>query len=296
MWLAGKRLTVAPDCTCAQRPCAVVRRYLIVLDIILREHRGDAVFHGWPERGIYQFGEEGDTAPLPALLARTNFISVINFPSRGHAVDFLADEGWHALCFDCVLDGAILQVANDQQPFLVKAFRSFARWLLTAAEALAGSSFSGEDVETEVRDTGERNPAGPDEKNQHENTPYSDDLGSEATSAHRASGRAAESNDALAARLYGAMAVALLRDGPVLLLQASTGSNSRLHTVPGAKEVCSFGILRAFDLDGGPLALRENPRLKFLRCQSLAGVVLQAARNPKPSADLIPTRQILSKL
>jgi hypothetical protein len=275
-------------------------RYLIVLDALLREHRGDAVFHGWPERGIYQFGEDAHDAPLPALLARTNFLSVVKFPSRGHAAEFLADEGWHALCFDCVVGGAVLQVADDRRTLVSLLVHNIGRWLFDLLATVGA-----DDVRTPDTSNGSSggSEGGGDERSDSTASGSSssgDKLPSatlqRANEMAHASKDAAEQTDALAARLYGAMAVALLRDGPVLLLQASAGDSGYLHSVPGAKEVCSFGVLQAFDLDGGRIKLRENPRLKFLRCLSLAGVVLQAARDPKPSADLIPTRQILSKL
>ena len=262
------------------------RRFIVVLDKVLRKHRGTTVFHGWPERGIYQLSSDAQRAPLPALLSRANFLTVLRFPSRGHAAGFLAAEDWHALCFDCVADGAVLEVKDDRGGPLMRPLASIGHWLLRMAYSILATVVGSDDDDDGDYD--------------HHDKSNIVDAGEQAekdgTAASRNGNGSISDEEKLSARLYGAMAVALMRDGPVLVLQASVGEDGRLQRVPGAVEMSSFAVTTAFDLAGQPLLLRQSCRLKLLRCQSLASVVLQAARTPVPSADLIPTRQILSKL
>lgn len=266
-------------------------RFIVVLDKVLRKHRGTTVFHGWPERGIYQLSSDAQRAPLPALLSRANFLTVLRFPSRGHAAGFLAAEDWHALCFDCVADGAVLEVKDDRGGSLMRPLASVGHWLLRMANSIlatvvvAQDEFDDGDDSVDDDHNGNSNVVDAHAQAERDGT----------TPIRNANGTFSD-EEKLSARLYGAMAVALMRDGPVLVLQASVGEDGRMQRVPGAVEMSFFAVSSAFDLAGQPLLLRQSCKLKFLRCQSLASVVLQAARTPVPSADLIPTRQILSKL
>jgi hypothetical protein len=267
-----------------------------VLDRVLREHRGTTLFHGWPERGIYQLSSGSGRAPLPALLSRANFLSVLRFPSRGHAAEFLAANEWHALCFDCVADGTVLEVADDHGGPITRPLAAMGRWLLRAASALFAVATGSDDHDGD--DVGASGGAGASSVATSPSSSSSSSSSSTAASSSSSSTASSSISDEekLSARLYGAMAVALMRDGPVLVLQASATDGGQLQTVPGAEELCSFAVTTAFDLGGATVALQPHSRLKFLQCQSLASVVLQAARTPVPSADLIPTREILSKL
>jgi hypothetical protein len=260
-----------------------------VLDRVLREHRGTTLFHGWPERGIYQLSSGSGRAPLPALLSRANFLSVLRFPSRGHAAEFLAANEWHALCFDCVADGTVLEVADDRGGPITRPLAAMGRWVLRAALALFAVATGSDDHDGDG--VGASGGAGAS------SVATSHSSSSSTTASGSTSSTSSISDEEkLSARLYGAMAVALMRDGPVLVLQASATDGGQLQTVPGAEELCSFAVTTAFDLGGATVTLQPRCRLKFLQCQSLASVVLQAARTPVPSADLIPTREILSKL
>ena len=245
---------------------------------------------------MYRFGEGLSDATLPTLLARANFMSIVSFPSLADATGFLADEGWHALCFDCVQAGAVLHVVHEAA--------ATSGWMASLIPHGWWTGLFGERHEPASPRQTAHDPAVSDNSSAaapdvDRKAPAVDvNPPQPASSPPTASSlKQAAVNPNHLAHMHAQMEAALLRDGPVLVVQVSADDSGKLCPVPDATEVCTFRLACALNLDGGDIPLsKPSPRLRLVRCGSLASVVLHAAHDPHPSSELIPTRLVLSKL